>query len=144
MLKIDFGSGYNPKEGHCTCDITTSPFLDFISHDNKIYSREGELAQGTVDKIYCRNVLHHIKDVNLLLKNFYKYLKIGGELEIVDCSKDFYKQNIFLDTLWYRWFDDGKRNIWFSNFYRDFQPLIENAGFMIKEHSIKNEKECFI
>ena len=38
MLKIDFGSGYNPRKGYKTCDITYSPFLDYVYdiHKNKI------------------------------------------------------------------------------------------------------------
>ena len=29
MLKIDFGSGYNPNKEYKTCDITGSPILDY-------------------------------------------------------------------------------------------------------------------
>ena len=143
-MKIDFGSGYNPKEGYSTCDITTSPFLDFISYDNKIYSREGEVKENTVDKIRCRNVLHHVKDLQALLTNFYRYLKIGGELEIIDCAKEFYPQNVILDNIWYRWFDDGKRGVWYSTEYRSFIPYLQKIGFVIKEHKIINEKENFL
>ena len=33
-LCIDFGSGYNPKTGYKTCDVTTLPQLD-IQYDGK-------------------------------------------------------------------------------------------------------------
>ena len=144
MLKIDFGSGYNPKIGYCTCDITTSPFLDFVSHDNKIYNRKGEIKSNSVDTIHCRNVLHHIKDLDNLLNNFYKYLKQDGTLEIIDCSKDFFYKNVILDIFWYKWFDGGKRNIWFSKNYRNISDIVNNAGFHIIEHKYVDEKEIII
>lgn len=33
-LCIDFGSGYNPKAGYKTCDVTTFPQLNF-QYDGK-------------------------------------------------------------------------------------------------------------
>lgn len=70
MLKIDFGSGYNPKKGYKTCDMTLSPYLDFISKDNKIYDKKGEIQKNSVDVIHCRNTLYEVKEVELKYEVF--------------------------------------------------------------------------
>lgn len=120
MIRIDYGSGYNPQPGYKTCDITESPFLDYISKDNKIFDKEGEVADETIDEIFCRNVIHHVKDLKNLFDNFYRYLKKGGRFVVVEPRKEFFHQNVILDNIWYRWFDGGKRNVWFSSYYRDY------------------------
>ena len=56
-LRIDFGSGHNPKEGYKTCDITFAPNLDYA------YDKEAnliiDLEEASVDEFYAKNVLHH-------------------------------------------------------------------------------------
>lgn len=59
-LCIDFGSGYNPKAGYKTCDITTFPQLDF-QYDGK--DEIVGLREKSVDVFYLRNVVHHIPDL---------------------------------------------------------------------------------
>ena len=50
MLKIDFGSGYNPKKGFKTCDITFSPYLDYVyDKENNIIL---DLNKNSVDEFY--------------------------------------------------------------------------------------------
>lgn len=59
-LCIDFGSGYNPKTGYKTCDVTTLPQLDFL-YDGK--DEIVGLREKSVDVFYLRNVVHHIPDL---------------------------------------------------------------------------------
>ena len=43
MLKIDFGSGYSPRKGYSTCDITYSPFLDYV-YDIQLNDSNGRVT----------------------------------------------------------------------------------------------------
>lgn len=142
-LFIDFGSGYNPKEGYKTCDFINMPFLDYVAIDNRIYDGIKEIEDKSVDIIYCRNVLHHIKDLNSLFQNFYRYLKDDGKLEIIECSKQAYYANWFLDTLWYRYVIPRKE-VWFSDKYRNYVEIAKMNNFKILTNDIENEKEHFI
>ena len=58
MLKIDFGSGYNPYPGYKTCDITQGPYLDYVynTETNEIIglqegSTEGDSVSPQIFKI---------------------------------------------------------------------------------------------
>lgn len=143
MLKIDFGSGYNPKKGYKTCDMTLSPYLDFISKDNKIYDKKGEIQKNSVDVIHCRNTLHHVKDLESLIKNFYTYLKPNGRLEVIDCRKEYFKGNVFLDKVWYRYINKNE-NIYISETYNDYKKMCESVGFKKVIERYKEEKEITI
>ena len=140
-LFIDFGSGYNPRKGYSSCDITCLPNLDFVCKDNKIYN-EQEINDNSVDKIYCKNVLHHVNDLEDLLKNFYRYLKKDGILEVIEPTKDAYYSNLCLDNLWYRYVIPRKE-IWISQKYRDYVSIAKQIGFCIDEHITMNEKDIF-
>lgn len=143
MIKIDFGSGYNPKKGFKTCDNTFSPFLDYVSKDYKIFDKNNELRQNSVDVLYCRNTLHHIKEIDKLLKNFYNYLKNGGYLEIIECRKEFFKNNLLLDNIWYRYINNDKE-IFISQEYRDYISLSLQIGFKLESIEYFNEKEKIV
>lgn len=92
-LCIDFGSGYNPKAGYKTCDITTFPQLDF-QYDGK--DEIVGLREKSVDVFYLRNVVHHIPDLQRTFTTLKKYLKVGGKLVIIDCKKVIIRQMYFL------------------------------------------------
>ena len=100
MLKIDFGSGYNPEKGYKTCDFTYSPFLDYAYNrsDNKIY----DLEEKSVDIFRLKNVLHHC-DIEKVVKCLSNYLKDDGEIIIIEPNKENYSSNRGLDILWYRY-----------------------------------------
>lgn len=144
MLCIDYGSGYNPKPGYKTCDITESPMLDYVVRDYHIFSREGELESETVDAFHCRNVLHHIKDLKMALEQIARYLKKGGTLEIIEPTEEAFGVNWFLDCFWYRWFDNGKRNVWFSDRWRDYVAVAKECGFEVTSHEVKEEKDIWV
>lgn len=143
MVKIDFGSGYNPKKGYKTCDFTMLPFLDYISINNKIYDKNGEIKESSISKIRCRNVIHHIKNLDELFYNFNRYLKKNGKLEIIDCREEYYYANWFMDNLWYRYIIP-RPEVWFSNEYRNYINICKKYGFKVKSIKYKNEKEIYI
>lgn len=141
MLKIDFGSGYSPRKGYSTCDITYSPFLDYVYdvHKNEIL----DLNYNSVDVFYLRNVVHHLKYLKLTLNKLSKYLKFNGIIIIEDCRKEYFKQNVFLDRLWYRYIIP-REEIWFSNVYRDYSIIMNELNFKLINKKYKNEKEILV
>ena len=99
-LKIDFGSGYHPKEGYKTCDITFAPFLDYV------YDRKTNLILGckenSVDEFYLKNVLHHA-NIRKVSECLYRYLKKDGIITIIEPLPEKYESNRCLDIYWYRY-----------------------------------------
>lgn len=135
-IKLDFGSGYNPEPNFKTCDIYGYCVDYYFDKDNyKILDCE----ENMFDEIYCRNVIHHIKDLDKLLKEFKRVLKKGGVLKIIEPRKEFYYQNYILDTLWYR-FVIPRKEVWFSENYRDYITLTSKKLIYIKT-MYENEKE---
>lgn len=142
-LYIDIGSGYNPAKGYKTADITGLPYLDYLIKDNKIYSRNGELKENSVNKFRLRNTIHHVKDLNIFLNNLFKYLKPNGTIEIIDCNKEHYFSNYCLDNLWYRYVIPRKE-IFIADNYRDYAKVAKKNGFNVIRQNIINEKEITI
>ncbi len=140
-LKIDFGSGYNHKEGYKSCDITFLPNLDYVydeENDKILY-----LKEESVDEFYLRNVVHHLKNMQKTFKCLDKYLKKGGIIQIIDVRKEFYNENVFLDKLWYRGIIP-REEIWFSENYRDYIDLLKQMNYSMEEYKVENEKEVSI
>lgn len=141
MLKIDFGSGYNPKPGYKTCDITYAPFLDFAYDEDKnqiLYCEE-----GSVDEFYLRNVVHHVKDFTKLFSCLKTYLKENGTIVIVDVREEFFAKNVILDTIWYRYVIP-RYEIWFAKYYRDYSKVLTKLGFVKIDYYTHEEKEVSI
>lgn len=136
-LCIDFGSGYNQKAGYKTCDVTGFPQLDFW-YDGK--DEIVGLREKSVDVFYLRNVVHHIPDLQRTFTTLKKYLKVGGKLIIIDCNKDHYKINVFLDNLWYR-FVGNNNEIFISKSYRDYINVLIKLGFKQLYYKSFKEKE---
>lgn len=139
MLKIDFGSGYRPKKGYKTCDITNSPFLDFYYDGISIIG----CKKHSVDEFYLRNVVHHIPNLKEVFSMFHFYLKKNGTIKIIDVRKEFYLQNVILDIIWYHYVIP-RNEIWFSTIYRDYFEILEEAGFMLMEYYLEKEKEVTV
>lgn len=141
LLKIDFGSGYAPHSGYKTCDVTYLPQLDYV------YDQEENLILGckenTVDEFYLRNVVHHLPDIHKTFSCLARYLKKEGILQIIDCRKEYYKQNVILDILWYRYVIP-RYEVWFSNCYRDYFSILKELGFEQVDYYIEQEKEVSI
>lgn len=140
-LKIDFGSGYNPNKDYKICDITYLPNLDYV------YDQENNVIIGcekvSVDEFYLRNVVHHIPDMERTFKCLLKYLKDDGEIKIIDVRKEYFKQNVILDTLWYRYVIP-RYEVWFSNYYRDYFKVLESLGMERVKYYIQDEKEVSV
>lgn len=140
-LKIDFGSGYNPNKEYKTCDITFLPNLDYAyDQDNKVIVG---CEYNTVDEFYLRNVVHHIKDLKDTFEMLKKYLKVDGVIKIIDVRKEYFKQNVILDILWYRYVIP-RYEVWFSREYRNYFEILEELGFKLVEFSYEEEKEVSV
>lgn len=135
-MKLDFGSGYNPKEGFKTCDVTMSPFLDY-SFDTSEY--KVSCPDSSFEEINVRNVLHHVKDLKKLFQEFKRILTPNGILVITEPRLQFYKQNIILDTIWYRYVIP-RYEVWFSPEYRNYTELLPEF-FQLVDVRYENEKE---
>ena len=83
MNKLDFGSGYNPEKDFKTCDIYGNVDYYFDPESYRINTDD------KFDYIRCRNVIHHIKDIDKLSQEFNRLLTDGGTLEIIDVRKEY-------------------------------------------------------
>lgn len=135
MKKLDFGSGYNPGDGFKTCDIYGYVDYYFDTEHYKVDTNE------KFDHIRCRNVIHHIKDLDKLAKEFDRLLTDNGTLEIIEPRKEYYAENYYLDYLWYR-FVIPRYEVWFCTKYRDCRNYFKD--FKLDEYKIDKEKEIFL
>ena len=97
----------------------------------------------SVDELYLRNVVHHIPDLKRTFKCLKKYLKDNGKIKIIECKKENYHANWFLDSLWYRYIIP-REEVWFSDKYRNYGNVLLNIGFKKIEFYEENEKEISI
>jgi len=136
---LDFGSGYNPQKNCKTCDFTYSFGLDYVFDAQKYrVSCEAE----TFSKIYCRNVLHHVPDLERIFKEFARILKPHGQLIVIDANSSHFKQNVILDIVWYRYIFP-RYDIFISSVYRDFEPFANTANLILKRRFLRKEKIYF-
>lgn len=100
MVNLDYGSGRQPKQGFKSSDFCGAPNYDYFIENYRVV----DLEDNSCDKIHCRNVIHHIpeKDLPILVNEFRRLLKPGGELIISEPRKEFHVQNKILDFIWYR------------------------------------------
>ncbi|WP_099301896.1 methyltransferase domain-containing protein [Bacillus sp. Marseille-P3800] len=99
-LKLDYGSGSQPKEGYLSSDFCGSPNYDYFIEDYKVVGAN----DCSFDIINCRNVIHHIPEIDLhiLFNEFQRLLKPNGCLIISEPRKEFHLENKLLDIIWYR------------------------------------------
>ena len=144
-MKIDFGSGYNPRKGYATCDVTPLPSLDlwYDPEANKILNRElSPIADNSVDLIRAKNVIHHIEELDPVFEELFRVLKEGGRLIIIEPNERAYPVNEFLDRLWYRCILPRKE-LWYSICYRHYKNLLTKWADPVKVY-YKQEKEYVI
>ena len=124
---------YNPKPGYKSLDCNS--YCDHHSLD--------ELDDCSVDKFHIRNTLHHIEDIDGFVVKLKSKLKEGGEIEVIDCSKEYFKQNLCLDNLWYRYIFN-RPDIFIQQEFIDYSKLFDAAGLKIVEHFENKEKLTLI
>ena len=139
-MKLDFGSGHNPKVCYKTCDITPGYNIDYMFDVNRYMIIGAD--DNTFDEIHCRNVLHHIKDLDRLVIEFNRVLKPTGIIKVIEPNKDSYKANYCLDYIWYR-FINPRYDIWQSNDYRDYIEIFLKF-FKLLNQSLIQEKEIIL
>jgi ubiquinone/menaquinone biosynthesis C-methylase UbiE len=138
-MKLDFGSGHNPRKGYKTCDITMSPYLDYVFDPD---SYKVSCADNTFSEIILKNVVHHVQDLDKLFKELKRILTDDGKLVIVEPSQEFYEKNLNLDILWYRYIIP-RYEIWISNVYRNY-TRIATKYFAFQHAQDHEEKETTI
>jgi ubiquinone/menaquinone biosynthesis C-methylase UbiE len=126
---IDFGSGYDPYKNFLKCDVNYG--CDFYSIK--------EIPDNSCKLIRCRNVLHHVKNLRSIFKEFNRILVKGGKVVIIDCNKENFKINYFLDNLYYKGIANNK-NMWYTEKYREITKYINRNNFNIEKNYKIKEK----
>lgn len=135
-MKLDYGSGRQPKPGFLTSDFCGAPNYDFYIKDYKVLDAKNE----SCDVIHCRNVIHHIpeKDLPILFNEFKRLLKPDGTLIISEPRKEFHIQNKILDIIWYR-FLVYDRKIMIPDNYVDYKKYMKDFKIINIEYEYNNE-----
>lgn len=135
-MKLDYGSGSQPKEGFLTSDFVGTPNYDFYIKDYKVIGAKDH----SFDVIHCRNVIHHIPKADLpkLFDEFKRLLKHDGQIIISEPRKEFHLQNKILDIIWYR-FLTYDRNIMIPNEYVDYKQYLTDFEIVESENEYSNE-----
>ncbi|AID17831.1 SAM-dependent methyltransferase [Bacillus phage JBP901] len=135
-MKLDYGSGRQPKQGFKSSDFIGTPCYDYYIKDYKVL----DLADNTCDVIHCRNVIHHIpkKDLPILFAEFKRLLKPGGKLIISEPREEFHKQNLILDLIWYRWVNYDT-NIMIPYEYVNYKEFLTDFTLLSTADEYNNE-----
>jgi SAM-dependent methyltransferase len=134
--RIDFGSGFNPHIGYATCD-PFHPMADVL-YDTDAYRME--MDDMTAGEILCRNVLHHVRDLDRLFAEFARVLRPGGIVTVVEPRAEAFETNVFLDRLWYRGLIP-RPEVWIAEEYRDYAAVAARHGFRTVGTVPQGEKE---
>ena len=92
VKRVHIGSGKDYKPGWLNLDVLASALPDVVldlgkplsfPHDiDSIQVGSMRLAAGEVETIYANNVLEHVPDLPMLMRNCHDLLKVGGEFVI--------------------------------------------------------------
>lgn len=138
-MKLDYGSGHNPRKGYKTSDITGAPFLDYTINP---YTYRVNCPNNTFDEILVRNVFHHITQPNNLLKELKRILTRDGKVVIVEPTEEAYPANVALDKLWYRYIIP-RPEIYICEQYRDITKVVHKF-FHIAAVKYYDEKQTVV
>jgi SAM-dependent methyltransferase len=138
-MKLDYGSGSQPKAGFLSSDFTGTPNYDYHIRDYRVIGAR----DASFDEIHCRNVIHHIpeRDLPILFSEFRRILKSGGILTISEPRKGLHRQNLILDIIWYR-FLVNERNIMIPREYVDYRKYM--ADFDVVETSREYNNDILV
>lgn len=138
-MKLDFGSGHNPRKGFKTSDITSSPFLDYVINPE---TYQVSCENNIFDEVLVRNVFHHIKNPDSLFKELSRITKPNGKIVIVDAREEYYRANVVLDVVWYRYIF-SRQDIWICNQYRNIVKWAEKY-FKVERITYHQEKQKIV
>ncbi|WEG18616.1 class I SAM-dependent methyltransferase [Alkalihalophilus pseudofirmus] len=135
-MKLDYGSGSQPKNGFLSSDFCGSPNYDYYIKDYKVLDAQDH----SFDVIHCRNVIHHIpeEDLPILFAEFKRLLKHDGELIISEPRKEFHKQNLILDIIWYRFLTHNDK-IMLPQEYVDYKRYLDGFIAVHSKDDYNNE-----
>lgn len=135
-MKLDYGAGSQPKRGFQTADYTGTSNYDFFIQNYKVINAKA----NSCDVIHCRNVIHHIpeKDLPRLFAEFKRLLKPDGTLIISEPRKEFHKQNLILDIIWYRFLVHDK-NIMLPSHYVNYKKYLTAFQTIKTQNEYQNE-----
>lgn len=78
--KLNFGSGRDIKSDHINADITKFKGVDSV-FDFNVFPYP--FKKNTFEQIYADNVLEHLSDLTLVLKELHRISKPNGEIRII-------------------------------------------------------------
>jgi len=135
-MKLDYGSGRQPKQGFLTSDFVGTPNYDYYIKDYKVLGAKDH----SFEAIHCRNVIHHIpeQDLPTLFNEFKRLLKQDGLLIISEPRKEFHEQNKLLDWIWYRHLVNDT-NIMIPDEYVDYKQYLVDFDIIHSEDEYNNE-----
>lgn len=135
-MLLDFGSGHQPRRGFQLCDVDGWA-IDYQFDPDRY--RIQDLPDSSVRLLRCRNVLHHVPDLERIMVEFSRVVQPGGNVLVVEAAPEHFAANVFLDRLWYR----GVLNrpeIWYAEQYRDYEAIF-NQLFTCVNTTRQEEKE---
>ncbi len=79
-IKLEIGSGKNPRTDYLTCDIRDLPQVDYVCDAHSL-----PFDDGQVDVIFSRHLIEHftLKEFLKVLEEWNRVLDIGGEIYII-------------------------------------------------------------
>ena len=135
LIKLDYGSGYQPEAGFKTADICGRP--DFFVKDCEVLEMKKEACQ----LVRLKNVFHHVLDSKKLDKEMKRVINQKGTLMVIEPTEENYESNKFWDRLWYRGVIPRPEIVWSEN-YRD--PVEYFPSFKLISRKKNNPYEIFI
>lgn len=127
--------------------------INFIdASTSKICNSKYNLGQGKFDLITLFQTLHHINDMNNVIKEVYRLLKPGGVCIIRehDARSEVIKKLCHVEHLLYAYFADGMKLLDFYNeYYAQYYSKVEmvnlfkSAGFKEANQVIKNNPTLY-
>ncbi len=80
MSKLNFGCGKNVKKGYINADITSFEGVD-KTFDFNIFPYP--FSDNEFDEILADNILEHLDDIPMVMKELHRISKPGGEIRII-------------------------------------------------------------
>ena len=122
MFKLDIGCGSNKREGYFGLDIGRSKGVDIVASVTNLPFRD-----SSVDEVFTRRCIQHVKDHENSTGEIYRVLKYGLIAEIIVAS--------YRGWLYYRIKNIRRKS--YSSFHlytnRSLATILRKAGFYVVE-----------